>query len=364
MGDAEKTQKSAFYVSLSKEGVTTKEESDNVSEIVGRLKEDALEWMDFTVENIHEDSFVIATSLKFSLQLVASVLSDRYSSYEDLDTELGLMLPAVQVDRFNVKVSPLLIFIRKNLILTIHPKEVLRLQKIYRYADIFMKKIRQDLPWNDKLTILLTRIIDENDQKNFNGLRMIEEEGDTLGKFLVDPKSPREKIGQDIYTMKHALITYLNTLWASWDVINSLRYGDAETITDNQKLLQRIGILGDDISRQISLAEHMSEVLASGLEVLQSIYNNQLQILNNRLALMVGYLTIIGTALLVPNTIATIAGNQMFPFTTMDIPAYLSLLIGSTIIATIVSWWAVKKYGLLPKRPDENDAPMRRNRGF
>jgi len=56
------------------------------SEIVSLLKEDALEWMDFTVDNIGEDSFVIATSLKFSLQLVASVISDRYSSYEDLDT--------------------------------------------------------------------------------------------------------------------------------------------------------------------------------------------------------------------------------------------------------------------------------------
>ncbi len=308
MGDAEKIQKSAFYVSLSKEGVTTKEESDNISEIVGRLKEDALEWMDFTVENINEDSFVIATSLKFSLQLVASVLSDRFSSYEDLDTELGLMLPAVRVDRFDVKVYPLLILIRKNLILTIHPKEVIRLQKIYRYADIFMKKIRQDLPWNDKLTILLTRIIDENDQKNFNGLRMIEEEGDCLSKFFVDPRSSREKIGQDIYTMKHALITYLNTLWASWDVINSLRYGDAETITDNQKLLQRIGILGDDISRQISLAEHMSEVLASGLEVLQSIYNNQLQKLNNRLAFIATWLGVLATAGLVPNTLATVFG--------------------------------------------------------
>ncbi|HWR27227.1 MAG TPA: CorA family divalent cation transporter [Candidatus Thermoplasmatota archaeon] len=362
MGEAEKMQKSAFYVSLSKDGVTTKQESDNISEIVGHLREDALEWMDFTVENINEDSFVIATSLKFSLQLVASVVADRYSSYEDLDTELGLMLPAVRVDQFDVNVHPLLIFIRKNLILTIHPKDVVRLQKIYRYADIFMKKIRQDLPWNDKLTILLTRIIDENNQKNFNGLRMIEEEGDELGKYMVDISLPRVEIGNDIYKMKHALITYLNTLWASWDVINSLRYGDAETITDNQKLLQRVGILGDDINRQIALSEHMSEVLASGLEVLQSVYNNQLQILNNRLALMVGYLTIIGTALLVPNTIATIAGNQMFPFTTMDIPAYLALLIGSTIIATIVSWWTVKKYGLLPKRPDENDAPKKNSR--
>jgi len=73
--------------------------------------------MDFTVDNIKEDSFVIATPLKFYLYPVASVLSDRYLSYEDLDTELGLMLPAVSVDQFDVKVYPLLIFIRKNLIL-------------------------------------------------------------------------------------------------------------------------------------------------------------------------------------------------------------------------------------------------------
>ena len=356
MGEEERVQaqKKAFYVSLSKDGVTTKVESDNVSDITKMLKEDAIEWMDFTVGNIDEDSYFIASHLKFSLQLTASVLSRRHSTYEDLETELGIKLPAVRVEQFNVKVYPLLIFIRKNLIVTIHPKEVVRLQKIYRYADIFMKKIRHDIPGNDKLTVLLTRIIDENNEKNFAGLRMIEEEGDELGKYMVDVKAPREKIGSDIYQMKHALITYLNTLWASWEVINSLRYGDAELITDNPKLLQRIGILGDDINRQISLSEHMSEVLASGLEVLQSIYNNQLQILNNRLALLVGYLTIIGTALLVPNTIATVAGNQMFPFGEKDITMYISVLIGSTLVATFISWWAVKKLGLLPKRPDEN----------
>ncbi|MFH1013439.1 MAG: CorA family divalent cation transporter, partial [Thermoplasmatota archaeon] len=234
----------------------------------------------------------------------------------------------------------------------INPKEVIRLQKIYRNDENFMKKNRPETPWNDKLTILLTRIMDENNEKNFTGLRMIEEEGDELGKYMIDVKAPRTKIGDDIYRMKHALITYLNMLWASWDVVNSLRYGDAELISDNQKLLQRIGILGDDINRQISLSEHMSEVLASGLEVLQTIYNNQLQMLNNRLALLVGYLTIIGTALLVPNTIATVAGNQMFLFTSKDAGWYISLILGSTVVSTIVAWWAVKKVGLLPKRVD------------
>ncbi len=348
MGDAEKTQKNAFYVSLSKDGVTTKAESDDISEIVHLLKEDALEWMDFSVDNINEDSYFIATSLKFSLQLVASVLSSRHSAYEDLDVELGLMVPAVRVEKFEVRVYPLLIFVRKNMVVTIHPKNVIRLEKIYRYADIFMKKIRQDLPWNDKLTVLLTRIIDENNEKNFNGLRMIEEEGDELGKFMTKPTAPKLELGNDIYEMKHALITYLNTLWASWDVINSLRYGDAEIITDNQKLLQRIGILGDDINRQIALSEHMSEVLASGLEVLQTIYNNQLQMLNNRLAFLATWLAVLGTAVLVPNTIATVFGMQ--GFTILDWRMEIILILFSTIFSGWLMYYVMKKKKWIPPK--------------
>jgi len=351
MGENEKrqTQKCAYYVSLGKDGIPKKVESDNVSEIVSQLKEDALEWMDFSVENIKEDSYFIGSSLKFSLQLIASVLSGRYSAYEDLETELGLMLPAVRVEKFDVKIFPLIILIRKNLIVTIHPREVIRLQKIYRYADIFMKKIRHDIPWNDKITILLTRIIDENNEKNFLGLKLIEEEGDELGKYMTDIKAPRVKIGDDIYHMKHALITYLNTLWASWDVINSLRYGDAEIISDNPKLLQRIGILGDDINRQIALSEHMSEVLASGLEVLQTIYNNQLQILNNRLAFIATWLGILATAGLVPNTLATIFGigkiNDL-----IDWPMILFILISSTLLCTYLMYLLFKKKKWLPPK--------------
>ena len=353
MGEEERVQaqKKAFYVSLSKDGVTTKVESDNVSEITKMLKEDALEWMDFTVENISEDSYFIATHLKFSLHLIASVLSNRTSAYEDLETELGLMVPAVRVEKFDVKVYPLLILVRKNLIVTIHPKEVIRLQKIYRYADIYMKKIRHDIPSSDKITILITRVIDENNEKNFNGLRMIEEEGDELGKYMVDIKAPRTRIGDDIYHMKHALITYLNTLWASWEVINSLRYGDAELITDNPKLLQRIGILGDDINRQIALSEHMSEVLASGLEVLQTIYNNQLQMLNNRLAFVATWLAILATAGLVPNTIATIFGigkiNDL-----VDWPLIMLILLLSTTISAYFMYLLFKKKGWLVSKVD------------
>ncbi|MFZ1898023.1 hypothetical protein [Methanoregula sp.] len=53
----------------------------------------------------------------------------------------------------------------------------------------------------------------------------------------------------------------------------------------------------------------MSNVPALGLEVMQSIYNNQLQSLKNRFALVTAYLTVLGTAFLIPNTIATISGS-------------------------------------------------------
>jgi magnesium transporter len=96
----------------------------------------------------------------------------------------------------------------------------------------------------------------------------------------------------------------------------------------------------------------MSEVLASGLEVLQSIYNNQLQVFNNRLTYLVTYFTIVGTALLVPNTLATAMGDPVFNLGTKDQWWYWILMIGSTVLATVGIYFWMKKQGLLPKKMD------------
>jgi magnesium transporter len=112
-----------------------------------------------------------------------------------------------------------------------------------------------------------------------------------------------------------------------------------------------VGLLADDVNRQIGLSEHMSNVLASGLEVLQTIYNNQLQILNNRMSYTITWLTILGTAVLVPNTIATIAGSVMG----LELPImvwYLTIMTFATLGATYLAWWWVKRWVNLPKRSD------------
>jgi magnesium transporter len=341
--------KQAFCVALPiTGGRPLKMTGDNPHDFISFLKDSSVAWLNFPVKNIKKDAEIIGMSLGFSSSLVPILLSGYLSAYEDRDTEMGLMLPAVAVKKFDVLISPILILIRKDLIVTIHEDNVNRLIRLSRYADAFMRKIKPNLIQEDKLTIILTRLIDENINRNFDHLRQIESQGGELSKILMDPMMPRGMIAPEIHNMKYAIITYLDTLWATLDVVNSLRHGDAELMSDSPKLLARVGILSDDVNRHIALSEHMSDVLASGLEVLQSIYNNQLQILNNRLALVMTWLTILGTAVLVPNTIATILGNTAFNMGTQDRGWYLALLVFSTIIATWAAYWWIKKKGLMP----------------
>ncbi len=345
--------KSAFCVALPiSGGKPLKLSGDAPHEFIPFLKESSIAWLNFPVKDLKKDSEIIAMALGFSSTLVPTLFSSYLSAYEDRDTELGLMLPAVAVKKLEVQISQILILLRKDLILTIHDEKVDRLVRFSRYADVFIRKIKPNILQQDKSTIILTRIIDVNITRNFDHLRELEAQGDELSKILMDPTTPRGIIAPEIYNMKHALITYLDTLWATLDVINSLRHGDAELITDSPKLLAQIGILSDDVNRHISLSEHMSEVLASGLEVLQSIYNNQLQVLNNRLALVMTWLTILGTAVLVPNTLATVLSNPAFNLTPADAAWYTALLVASTIISTYVAYWWIKKKGLLPFRVD------------
>jgi len=320
---------------------------NNIQEFIPLLKDSSVAWLNFPVKDMTKDADMISTFLGFTSSLIPAILSNHLSAYEDRDTEMGLMVPAVMVQKFDVTMSPILILIRKDLIVTIHNDNVKRLVRFSRYADAFMRKIKPNLSLQDKLSIILTRIIEENSDSNFEHLRYLEEQGDELSKGLLDTMTPRGVLAPEIYNMKHALITYLDALWATLDVINSLRHGDAELITDDRKLLARIGILSDDVNRHIALSEHMSEVLASGLEVLQSIYNNQLQMLNNRLAFVMTWLTILGTAVLVPNTLATIFSNPAFNMGSEDKIWYSALLVISTITSTWIAYFYIKKKGLL-----------------
>jgi magnesium transporter len=349
---SEVTKKKAFCIALTPTGKQLKIVGDSPVEFIPFLSNTDLAWIDFSVEDMSEAE-KLAVSVGFISSLVPTLLGDYYSVYEDLDTELGMRLPAIVGKKFDVNTTPLLVLIRKHLILTIHYTGATRLTRFSRYAPTFLKKIDPELSMPDKLTNLLIRIIDENNNGNFDHLREIEAQGDEISRALLDTKTSRTSLAPEIYNMKHALIAYLDSLWATLDVISSLRYGDAELITDDDHLLTMFTILADDVNRQIALGEHMSEVLASGLEVLQSIYNNQLQILNNKVSLLMAWLTVIGTAVLVPNTIATIYGTPFFDDKgPQDLWWYALLLFVSMILSGWATYWWMKRKDLMPTMPD------------
>jgi len=327
----------SFCIILYKDGRIDRLVDRPLEEYLSAICNAGIAWIDCSTKDDDKEIEQITQIAGFSRVPVPKLTTGFYSAYEDYDTELGIMLPSATVRAEKMTVHPLFVLIRDNVILTVHNEEINRLLRFSRYAPQFFKKIAEE-PLVNKLTLVLERIIDENNDRNFEYLREIEMHGDSISKSLIEENLAKRKIAHDIYRMKHVLINYLNVLWATKDVVDSLRYGDADLISNDEKLLGRIGILSDNIDRHIELSEQMSNVLASGLEVMQSIYNNQLQSLNNRFALVTAYLTVLGTAFLVPNTIATIAGSGIMEGTMAAQWWYVPLLILSTVIATLASF--------------------------
>jgi magnesium transporter len=330
-------QVSNFCIILHKDGQVDRLTDRTLEEYVSIVKDASIAWIDWTAEEQEKALESAALAGGFSKIPVSKLIGGFYSAYEDHDTELGIMLPAVAMKNETMKVHRLVILIRDNVILTVHSVEVIRLLRLSRYAPQFLKRMEAGST-ADRITQLLERIIDENNDRNFEYLREIETHGDEISKSLIEERVSKKKVAHNIYRMKHVLIDYLNVLWATKDVVESLRYGDSDLITNDERLLGRIGMLSDNIDRHIGLSEQMSTMLASGLEVMQSIYNNQLQSLNNRFALVTAYLTVLGTAFLVPNTLATIAGSGVMEGKMAAQWWYIPMLIVTTLIATAVSF--------------------------
>lgn len=346
-------QKRWFCVGLFPSGKTFKQDGESPIPFLEIMNRSVVSWVDYTSDDPQKDLPMVAAQMGFSEAFISSISNDPPMHYQDFDTEMWMRFPSIQIRGMDVRAYPLFMMVRKNFVFTMHVTLVdKRFIRLRRYSDAILKKIPLDGVPEDKLALLMNRIIDANNDSNFRHLRVIEERGDDLNEALMNSRTDRSLLGPKIYEMKHALITYMNALWDSVDVLQALRYGDAELMTDNEKILDMLSMMTDEVKSQIGLAEHMSDVLASGLEVMQSIYNNQLQVLNNRLSLVITYLTIVGTAVLVPNTLATILSNSVFEIGPKDIWWYILLMVVATALATFFMWWWLKNRGWLPRKPE------------
>ena len=365
-------QKRWFCMGVEHSGKTFKHEAESSTTLLEKINQSMVTWVDYITDNPMKDLPAVAAQMGFSESFISNLSCCEQLNYEDFDNEMWMSFPSVQIRGTEVKAHPLLVLIKKNMVFTLHMRLVdKRFIRLRRYSEAILRKIPLDANPEDKLTILLSRIIDANNDSNFRHLRVIEEFGDELNKDLMNQETDKAQLGPKIYVMKHALIIYMNALWESVDVLQAIRYGDAQLLTDDQKIVNLFSAMVEQVKSQIGLSEHMSEVLASGIEATQAIYNNQLTtannrltisnnqltVLNNRFAKLAAYLTIVGTALLIPNTIATILGNSVWVYGPENLLLYLVLMTGATLAGSVFMWYWISKKGLLPQdkeiRPEE-----------
>jgi magnesium transporter len=308
-------------------------------------------WVDHTASDI-EDAAEVALGFGFSRSLMDSLRTDKLSEYVDLETELGMRIPSVRVERPEPEIEPSYFLVKENLILTIHGVAASHLVQFSRYADTYLSKMNPSLTLSEKRTMFLIRLLDENCNDHFDQLRFIEDHADSVGYELSEMTIHVKDVGKRIFQVKHTTIVYLSTLWHLLDVINSLRYGDAELIDDKQKILGRLNLMSENVSRQVELSENMSEVLVSGMNVLQALYNNQLLTINNRMILALTWMTVLGTALLVPNTLATIFGFVIGLDFGMMVWSVTVIIMATITMSSLVYWWT-KSWTIVPRSPDE-----------
>jgi magnesium transporter len=293
-GPLEIMHKKWFCMGIESSGKTFRQDSELATNFLEIANKSMVAWVDYITDDPMKDLPLVAAQMGFSESFISNLSFCDQLNYQDFDTEMWLSFPSIQIRGTEVKAYPLIVLIRKNLVFTIHVRLVdKRFIRLRRYSEAILRKIPIDSKPDDRLTVLLSRILEANNDSNFRHLRVIEEFGDELNRDLMDKTTDKSQLGPKIYEMKHALIIYLNALWESVDVLQAIRYGDAELLTDDQKLVNLFAVMVDQVKSQIGLSEHMSEVLASGIEATQSIYNNQLTIANNQLTISNNQLTIL-----------------------------------------------------------------------
>ncbi|TSA18187.1 MAG: hypothetical protein D4R72_02700 [Nitrosopumilales archaeon] len=334
--------KTVSVAGLEAEGTPFKKPSVQLDEAARTISLGNLTWIECVVDSITAETPKILENLGITMD-PAVLLSGYVSSYEDGGETLGLMLPFVVTGNNKTQTSPILIFIKKDLIVTIHDDHGGKIARLYNYSSTLLRKLPKDPQhWADRQTILLARIIDEISETNFSILRLIVERTEQLELDLAGSRQIERDLSLELSNMKTSLLTFLNAVWATYDTVQNLKYGDADMISDDDSILTKFEVILGRLDRQIQMSENLMQMIATGINVIQTQ-------VSNKLGLLIVWFTVAGTAVLVPNTLATVF--SLFPDRTNNFVWMLPAIIISTILSAFVTYkytkrWRVRAFGM------------------
>jgi len=334
--------KTVSVAGIEEQGVPFKKESITLEDAVAEyvVESGTLTWIECVVDDIVNETPGILEKLKIDMD-PSVLLSGYITAYEDIGDTLGIMLPFIITGDSRTQTTPILIFMKKDLIVTIHDDYGGKIAKLYNYSNSLMRKLpKESEQWANRQTILLFRLMDEVSETNLSILRTILEQAEQLEIDLSGSRQTDRNVSDELSNMKRSLLTFLNAVWATHDTVRNVKYGDPDMLTDDDDILEKFEVILGRLDRQIQMAENVMEIISTGVTVIQTETSN-------KLTKLIVWLTVAATAVLVPNTIATVLG---IPDLNVSLTWVVPILIISTVISVIVTYRWTKQWRVNPFR--------------
>ena len=330
--------KTVSIAGIEEQGVPFKKESINLEEAAKTISLGHLTWIEVVVDDIVAETPKILERLGITME-ASTLLSGYITEYEDTGDTLGIMVPFIFTGESRTQTSPCLIFMKKDLILTIHDDYGGKITKLYNYTDSLMRKLPQSPDsWPERQTILLFRLLDEVSETNFSVLRSIVERAEQVEIDLQGARQISRDLSLELSNMKRSVLSFLNAVWATHDVVRNLKYGDPDMVSDDDDVLEKFEVVLATLDRQIQMAENVLEVISTGITAINTESSNQL-------TKLIVWLTVAATAVLVPNTLATIFG---IPDLNITYTWVIPVLIIATVISSVLTYAWTKQYRVFP----------------
>ena len=334
--------KTVSVAGIEEQGVPFKKESITLEDAVAEyvVESGTLTWIECVVDDIVNETPGILEKLKIDMD-PSVLLSGYITAYEDIGDTLGIMLPFIITGDSRTQTTPILIFMKKDLIVTIHDDYGGKIAKLYNYSNSLMRKLpKESEQWANRQTILLFRLMDEVSETNLSILRTILEQAEQLEIDLSGSRQTDRNVSDELSNMKRSLLTFLGAVWATHDTVRNVKYGDPDMLTDDDDILEKFEVILGRLDRQIQMAENVMEIISTGVTVIQTETSN-------KLTKLIVWLTVAATAVLVPNTIATVLG---IPDLNVSLTWVIPILIISTVISAVVTYRWTKQWRVNPFR--------------
>jgi len=145
--------KTVSIAGIEEEGVPFKKESIPLEDAAKTISTENLTWIECVVDDIVNETPKILQKLEINMD-PSLLLSGYVTAYEDAGDTLGIMLPFIVTGDSRTQTSPVLIFVKKDLIVTIHDDYGGKITKLYNYSNTLMRKLpKEPEQWADRQTI-------------------------------------------------------------------------------------------------------------------------------------------------------------------------------------------------------------------